>query len=155
MTLEEIEKKYDKRIFALLRKQITLLENEGFNVGTPASEIEIYHNIFRWWYTVHIKGSPSRSHVEDVDVTFRILDDRKGGMRFTVDVSKGDGEILGGMAPDNYTRIVWVDPNDRLAVEQRFVAFEEANPKAMVDLFNTHLKFERALAKARKKGKRP
>lgn len=155
MTLKEIAEKYDKRIKALLLKQIDLLVKAGFLVGALMSEIETYHNIFRWWYTVHVKGSPSRSHVEDVDVVFRILDDRKGGMRFAVDVAKGDGEVLGGMAPDNYTRIVWIDPNDRLAIEQRFVAFEEANPRAMVDLFNTHLKFERARAKAKKKGKRP
>ena len=152
MTLKEIAEKYHKRITALRKKQIDLLENEGFNVGTRVSEIR--GDVFRWWYTVHIKGSPGRSHVEDVDVTFRILGDGEGGMRFTVDVAKGDGEILGGMCPNNYTRIVWIDPNDRLAVEQRFVAFEEADPRAMVDLFNTHLKFERALARAKKKGKR-
>lgn len=155
MTLKEIAEKYDKRIKALLQKQADLLVKAGFHIGAQVSEIDTYHNIFRWWYTVHIKGSPSRSNVEDVDVVFRILDDREGGMRFAVDVVKADGEVLGGMAPNNYTRIVWIDPNDRLTVEQRFVAFEEANPKAMVDLFNTHLKFERARAKARKKGKRP
>lgn len=61
------------------------------------------------------------------------------GVSFRLDFVGYGGQIIGGIAPYNYTPECWVDGKDRSAVEERFALVESASLHELPNLIEDYL----------------
>jgi hypothetical protein len=140
--VERVKKKYEKRIKRILNGIAKELRSAHWKVGRPyeMSDDEQYE----WWmYVSRYDAEPEETRDDDIDIRFAIAesvvyDGTEDGINFTIDVTTVGGEVVGGIAPYNFTHKVWVPLDDPEAIEERFELVESLHPSGMVDLLTDH-----------------
>jgi hypothetical protein len=137
VTTEQITKRYERRIYAVLNSIAAVLRDAGYLVDEPCElPCDTYYRVT---FTVHRDGNVHEFGPEDIDVTpevcpSEVFDGEEGGVNFSLSIVQMGGRILGGLTPFNYTPQVWVDRKDKQAIEERFAIFEQANPEGVLAL---------------------
>lgn len=143
MTPQEIKKKYEKRIIAILSKVKDALTASGHDVSDP---YEMDSEYYRWDIVVD-PPEPVRA----IAIFFEIATDPEG-VNFAITASSYEGQIIGGLTPHNYTPECWVSMDDENAIESRFRIHEKVKPRAWVRLISDWLHQEKEACRGGSKG---
>lgn len=113
----------------------TLIE-EGFAVSEP---YDMLCDEYRWSMLAWAPGREANDAEQGFDISITISEqrvydgdkDEHGnpifGLNFGLDMVDYGGEIIGGLAPFNYTEDCWVDGRDVQAVENRWKLIEDCD----------------------------
>ena len=130
--VEDIKAAYEPRILVLLTKIREALVADGLEVSEP---YELTDDEYQWDLAVNGLLSISVTILESLA--------REGtvdGVSFMVDIVGVGGEMIGGLAPFNYSPELWVKVTDENAVERRFELIEAADVTDIVPLVQGFLR---------------
>lgn len=125
-TITTIKRAYESRLLRKLESVKAACMSEGLTVEGP---YEMHDEEYVWAIAI----APPEGKIEQtaevkLTITEQKVHDGDGtGVSFAVDITGWGGEIIGDLAPYNYTADVWV-PSERAAkVEERFEIIERAD----------------------------
>lgn len=138
--MESVAKEYGPKALDLLKSIATVCNERGLAADEP---YDLSDDDYRW--SMRVWRTPERSRDEDcIDISVEIAEEREFdggdgyGLNFGLDVVEWGGRILGGLAPFNYTPLVWVDARYPDEVAERWSLIESANHATIPDLILEH-----------------
>lgn len=117
MKTKWVVKKYQSRVKKLMSEMRDAFTKEGFQT----TEIAFCEgDDYRWTFFV---GDLEKE--QGVDISFQICESdayegTNEGINFCLNLVAYGGEVVGGFTPYNYTPQVWVNPRNKIAVDERF-----------------------------------
>ncbi len=123
--VDALKEKYEPRILAIMANIAEAFRVLGLE---PTKIVDLCDDEYRWAFDANGVGV-------DFTIVEQLASEGDGqGVTFRIDLTGSNSEILGGIAPFNYTKQCWVDINDVEAIEDRFSIIEDADPCEFVNL---------------------
>lgn len=136
----EITDTYEATYGPKIREILETVRAEALERGLLCDEpCDMTDEDVRWSALVQPAGTEPDAEGVGADVNITVAesehwDGHEGGVNFILDVVGVGGEIIGGLAPYNYTDDCWVERTDEDAVETRWVIFSNGcDADAIVD----------------------
>jgi hypothetical protein len=120
---------YTPRIKAKLQEIAEMLEVDGYTIRFLD---DLSADNFQYALSVQRPDTDDDDNVVDITIqlaeAYEYGDEPMSGINWGLDLVEWGGRILGGLAPFNFTRLCWVDGNDKQAGRSGWLTTSSTSP---------------------------